>query len=275
MRRSPALPRGALRTGALLTTGLVLVALLSLAWTPGDASTIDVAARLLAPSAAHPLGTDQLGRDIASMLMIGARTSLAVSLLAVGAALVIGVPIGLAAAARPGPLDEFLMRGGDVLFAFPSLLIAILLAAVLGPGARNAVLAIAIFNVPVFARIARGAGAGLWSRDYVAAAMVAGKGRMRIAAEHVLPNILPVIVVQATIQMSLALIAEAGLSYVGLGVQPPAPSWGRMLSDAQTLIGTHPLPALLPSLAIALAVLGFTLLGDGLGETLDPRATPR
>lgn len=261
--------------GAAITAGLVLVAVLSFVWTPGDPVVIDIGARLQSASAAHWLGTDQLGRDIAAMLMVGARTSLAVSLLAVGGAVLVGVPIGLAAAMRPGLLDDLLMRSGDVLFAFPSLLIAILLAATLGPGAGNAILAIALFNLPVFARVARGAGAALRTRDFVAAATLAGKGRARIAIEHVLPNILPLILVQATIQMSLALIAEAGLSYVGLGVQPPAPSWGRMLSDAQTLIGTHPVLVLLPTLVIALAVFGFTLLGDGLSERLDPREAAR
>lgn len=266
-----------MRRDALLTLGAVLVgllvalALLSLVWTPYDVAAIDVGQRLLPMSAAHPLGTDQLGRDMVSMLILGARTSLAVSLLAVGAAMLVGIPIGLAAAARPGLLDEALMRSGDMVFAFPSLLTAILLAAVLGPGASNAVLAIAIFNIPVFARVARGGARGLWGRDFIAAARLSGKGDARISLEHILPNIAPLIVVQATIQFSLALIAEAGLSYVGLGVQPPAPSWGRMLSDAQTLASTAPRLAILPGLAILLAVLGFTLLGDGLRDRFDKR----
>jgi peptide/nickel transport system permease protein len=258
-----------LRLGLAIVVLLVAAALLSLVWTPWDVAAIDVAARLQGPSGAHWLGTDQLGRDILSMLMAGAQTSLAVSLLAVGGATLVGSAIGLAAAARPGPADELLMRSGDTLFAFPALLLAVLLAAVLGPGAGNAVLAIALFNVPVFARVARGAARSLWPRDFIAAARLAGKGTLRISAEHILPNILPLLVVQATIQFSLALIAEAGLSYVGLGVQPPAPSWGRMLADAQTLIGTAPRLVLLPGLCILLAVLGFTLIGDSLGERLD------
>lgn len=263
--------RALLTLGGLLVGLVVLAALVSLVWTPYDVAALDVGQRLLPFSAAHPLGTDQFGRDMVSMLIVGARTSLAVSLLAVGAAMLVGIPIGLAAAARPGPLDEVLMRSGDVVFAFPSLLTAILLAAILGPGASNAVLAIAIFNVPVFARVARGGARGLWSRDFIAAARLAAKGDARISLEHILPNIAALIVVQATIQFSLALIAEAGLSYVGLGVQPPAPSWGRMLSDAQTLAGTAPRLAILPGLAILLAVLGFTLLGDGLRDRLDRR----
>lgn len=262
-----------LKLGIAIVALLALAALVSLVWTPQDVTAIDVAARLAPSSAAHWLGTDQLGRDIFSMLIVGARTSLAVSLLGVGGAILIGVPIGLLAAARPGLLDELLMRSGDVVFAFPSLMMAILLAAILGPGASNAIVAIAIFNIPVFARVSRGGARGLWSRDFVAAAELAAKGRTRISLEHILPNILSIIVVQATIQFSLALIMEAGLSYVGLGVQPPVPSWGRMLSDAQTLVGTAPRLAILPGFAILIAVLGFTLIGDGLRDRLDRRGS--
>lgn len=251
-----------LAAGLALVALLVLAALLSFAW--GDPGTIDIAHRLAPSSRAHPLGTDPLGRDLAARLATGARMSLAVSLLAVGAAMVVGVPIGLAAVALGGLADTLIARASDIVFAFPSLLLAILFAAIMGPGAADAVLAIALFNVPVFARVTRGAARGLWRRDFVAAARLAGKGRARISAEHIVPNILPVIVVQASIQLSLALIAEAGLSYVGLGVQPPAPSWGRMLADAQTLAGAAPRLVLLPGAAILLAVLGFTLIGDGL-----------
>lgn len=263
--------RGAVLAGGLLVGLAVSAALLSLVWTPYDVFAIDVAARLLPVSVAHPLGTDQLGRDMLSMIMAGAQVSLSVSLLAVAAAVIVGVPFGLLAAALGGWIDELVMRAGDVLFAFPALLLAILLAAVLGPGAFNAVLAIALFNVPVFARVARGGAIGLWRRDFIAAARLAGKGRLAISVEHILPNLFALIGVQATIQLSLALIAEAGLSYVGLGVQPPAPSWGRMLSDAQTLIGAAPRLAIVPGAAILLVVLGFTLLGDGLRDRLDPR----
>ncbi|WP_232476025.1 ABC transporter permease [Flavisphingomonas formosensis] len=257
--------------GGVLVALAAFGALLSLVWTPYDISAVDIGARLLPLSAAHPLGTDQLGRDMLSMVMAGARVSLAVSLLAVAAGMLVGVPIGLAAAAFGGWRDEVAMRGADVLFAFPSLLLAILLAAILGPGASNAVLAIALFNIPVFARVARGAALGLWQRDFVAAARLAGRGRAAISIGHILPNIFAAIGVQATIQFSLALIAEAGLSYVGLGVQPPAASWGRMLGDAQTLIGVAPRLAVIPGLAILLVVLGFTLLGDGLRDRLDMR----
>jgi peptide/nickel transport system permease protein len=258
--------------GTALTAAFVAGALLARVWTPYGVAGVDVGARLLPPDARHWLGTDQLGRDLLSMVLAGAGTSLAVSLLAVGAALLVGVPLGLLAAARGGWGDALLMRAGDIVFAFPSLMIAILLAAVLGPGASNAIVAIAIFNVPVFTRLVRGEARRLWGRDFIAAARLAGKGRARISVEHVLPNIAPAIIVQATIQCSVALLAEAGLSYVGLGVQPPQPSWGRMLADAQTLIGSAPRLALVPGVAILLAVLGLTLLGDGLGRRLLHRA---
>ncbi|WP_034158140.1 ABC transporter permease [Sphingomonas sp. ERG5] len=254
-----------LPAGFVITGLFVAMALLALLWTPYDVGAVDIAGRLQSPSPAHWLGTDQLGRDMLAMIMAGATTSLAVSLFAVGAAILAGVPLGLLAAARGGWLDESLMRSGDVIFAFPSLMLAILFAAVMGPGASNAIIAIAIFNLPVFARLTRGEAQSLWNRDFVAAARVAGKGRMRISLEHILPNIAGPIIVQATIQFSLALIAEAGLSYVGLGVQPPVPSWGRMLADAQTLIGSAPRLAIVPGLAIMVAVFGLTLAGDGLG----------
>jgi peptide/nickel transport system permease protein len=163
------------------------------------------------------------------------------------------------------------MRANDVVFAFPSLILAILLTAVLGPGAINAVIAIGVFNIPVFARLTRGGALSLWTRDYVLAARTAGKGPTRISWEHILPGLLSILVVQATLQFSLGIIAEAGLSYVGLGVQPPAASWGKMLADAQTLISLSPLQAIVPGLAIVVTVLGLNLLGDGLRDRLDPR----
>lgn len=206
------------------------------------------------------------------MVMVGARTSLAVALVAVGVGMGFGVPLGLAAAARAGGwLDDAIMRASDLVFAFPSLVIAIMITAAFGPSALNAILAIGVFNVPVFARVARGAALPVLARDFVLAARVAGKGSARIAAEHVLPLLSTVLIVQGTIQFSLGILAEAGLSYVGLGAQPPTPSWGRMLADAQTLVALAPHVAIVPGLAIVLAVLGLNLLGDGLRDRLDPR----
>ena len=262
----------AMRIGALLAGLCVLAALLSLVWTPHPVEGIDISARLQPPGGAHPLGTDQLGRDILSMLMVGARTSLAVALIAVGIGMAAGVPLGLLAAARRGGIvDAVVMRLNDLVFAFPSLVIAILVTAILGPSATNAILAIGIFNIPVFARVTRGAALSLWTLDFVRAARLAGKGAARISVEHILPNIAALLIVQGTIQFSLGILAEAGLSYVGLGAQPPVPSWGRMLADAQTLIALAPHVALMPGLAIVLTVLGLNLLGDGLRDRLDPR----
>jgi len=268
MNRRPSL---GLILGAATSAVFVLAALGSLLWTPYRVDAIDIAQRLQAPSWAHPFGTDHFGRDGLSMILAGARNALAVSLVAVGLGMAVGVPLGLLAAARRGLADELVMRTNDVIFAFPALILAILITSVLGPGAINAVIAIGVFNIPVFARLTRGAALSLWTRDYVLAARTAGKGRARISLEHILPGLVSALIVQATLQFSLGIIAEAGLSYVGLGTQPPNPSWGRMLNDAQVLIGTAPLQAVFPGLAIVVTVLGLNLLGDGLRDRLDPR----
>lgn len=271
------LTRAALRSrnlmiGLVLTAMFALGALLSFLWVPYDITTLDIANKIKVPSVAHPLGTDHFGRDILSMIMVGARTSIAVALVAVGIGMGLGVPLGLAAAAKKGSLlDEVIMRGNDLVFAFPSLLIAIMITAVFGASALNAIIAIGIFNIPVFARLVRGAALSLWTRDYVLAARVSGKGAARISFEHILPNVTNLLIVQGTIQFSLGILAEAALSYVGLGAQPPTPSWGRMLADSQTLIYTAPHLALFPGMAILLTVLGLNLMGDGLRDLLDPK----
>uniref|UniRef100_UPI003B521B53 ABC transporter permease n=1 Tax=Roseovarius indicus TaxID=540747 RepID=UPI003B521B53 len=264
--------RGALIFGACLSAVFAGAAVLSFFWVPYDIEALDIANKIQPPSGAHPLGTDHFGRDILSMIMVGARTSIAVALVAVGIGMGLGVPLGLAAAARRGSwLDEVISRGNDLIFAFPSLLIAIMITAVFGPSAVNAIIAIGIFNIPVFARLVRGAAMSLWTREYVLAARVAGKGAVRISWEHILPNVTNLLIVQGTIQFSLGILAEAGLSYVGLGAQPPVPSWGRMLADSQTMISFAPHMALFPGLAILLTVLGLNLMGDGLRDLLDPR----
>jgi len=258
--------------GAALSSVVVLMALLSFVWTPYDHAALNIPDKLQPPNAQHWFGTDHFGRDMFSMIMVGARTSIAVALVAVGIGMALGVPLGLTAAARKGSwLDELIMRGNDLVFAFPSLVIAILITAVFGPGAVNAIIAIGIFNIPVFARITRGAALSLWEREFILAARVAGKGAARISAEHILPNVANLLIVQGTIQFSLGILAEAGLSYVGLGAQPPTPSWGRMLADAQTMVSFAPHLALIPGLAIIVTVLGLNLLGDGLRDWLDPR----
>ncbi|RRN64420.1 ABC transporter permease [Caulobacter sp. 602-1] len=257
--------------GGVISVLFVVAALLSLVWTPYDVTAFDIGHRLQGPSAAHWLGLDHFGRDIASMILLGARNALSVSLVAVLLGAGVGAPLGLLAAARRGWIDELVMRASDVVFAFPALILAILITAVLGPGAINAVIAIGVFNVPVFARLTRGSALSLWTRDYVLAARAAGKGATRISLEHIVPGLLSVLIVQATLQFSLGVIAEAGLSYVGLGAQPPAASWGKMLADAQTLVAVAPLQAIFPGLAIVITVLGLNLLGDGLRDRLDPR----
>ncbi len=269
--------RSALRSrsfviGAVVTVVFVVAALVSFLWTPYDVTELVIADRFKRPSAGHWFGTDQFGRDIFSMVMVGARTSIAVAVVAVGIGVVAGVPLGLAAAAkRDSLLDEVIMRSNDMIFSFPALLIAILITAVFGPGVVNAIIAIGIFNTPVFARLARGAALSLWTRDFLLAARVAGKGKALISLEHILPNITNLLIVQGTIQFSLGILAEAGLSYVGLGAQPPLPSWGRMLAESQTLISIAPHVAIFPGLAIVLTVLGLNLMGDGLRDILDPR----
>ena len=254
-----------------LTLIVALLALVSFIWTPHDVATLSVANRFQPPSWDHWLGTDHLGRDLLSMLMVGARTSLAVALVALLIGVGVGVPLGLMAAARPGLLDDALMRVNDFVFAFPALLTAIMITAIFGPGAVNAIIAIGIYNIPVFARLTRAGALPLWSRDFVLAARVAGKGRSRISLEHILPNVMNLIIVQGTALFSLGIVADAALSFVGLGAQPPVPSWGRMLADAQTLISLAPQLALIPGAAIIMAVLGLNLMGDGLRTALDPK----
>lgn len=257
--------------GGVLLLLLVGAALLSTVWTPYALSDIQIERKLLPPSLTHWLGTDTLGRDVASLLLAGARSSILVGVVAVGIGLSVGVALGLLAAACKGWVEEALMRLTDFSFAFPAILVAILITAVMGPGMVNAILAIGLFNIPVFARITRGSANAIWARDYVLAARACGKGRWRITWDHVLPNIAAVLIVQASTQFALAILAEAALSYLGLGTQPPEPSWGRMLSEAQTLLFQAPRLAVFPGVAIAMAVLGLNLLGDGLRDILDPK----
>ena len=261
--------------GGLLTLLLLAAAALSYVWTPYSVFDVNMDAKLLPPGTTHGLGTDAYGRDIVSLLLVGARASILVGVIAVGIGLVIGTALGLLAAARRGWVEETIMRVSDFGFAFPAILSAIMLTAVYGPGIVNAIVAIGIYNIPTFARITRAAANAVWSRDYVLAARACGKGPWAITFEHVLPNISAVLVVQATIRFAVAILAEAALSYLGLGTQPPQPSWGRMLAEAQTLMFDAPLLAVWPGLAIALAVLGLNLLGDGLRDVLDPRLNRR
>jgi peptide/nickel transport system permease protein len=257
--------------GAGLSLLLAVAALLSLVWQPHPPAEIDMARKLQGPSLSHWLGTDPFGRDIASQLLVGAQNSIVVGVVAVGIGLGLGVALGCLAAARRGWVEELIMRASDFTFAFPALLTAIMLTAIYGPGLVMSIVAIGIFNIPVFARITRASANAVWSREYVLAARVAGKGAWRITLDHVLPNIASPLIVQASISFATAILAEAALSYLGLGTQPPKPSWGRMLSVAQSLMFQAPMLAVYPGVAIVLSVLGLNLVGDGLRDLLDPK----
>lgn len=257
--------------GGYLTLLFFLIAMVSYAWTPHSIDDFDIASNFSSPNLQYWLGTDHYGRDIVSMLMIGARNSVMVAFVAIGIGTALGVPLGLIAAAKKGWIDELIMRLNDFTFAFPALISAIMITAILGPGALNSIIAIGIFNIPVFARITRGSALSIWTREFILAARSAGKGSARISLEHILPNISSILIVQATIQFALGILAEAGLSYLGLGTQPPVPSWGKMLNDAQTLIFIAPQLAVYPGFAIGFTVLGLNLFGDGLRDILDPK----
>ena len=257
--------------GSAVVLLLVISAVVSMFWSPYPVGDIDIPNKLAASSAQHWFGTDSLGRDIASLLLVGSQNSLLVGFIAVGIGLGAGVPLGLLASAKRGWVEEVVMRAADFTFAFPALLSAILLTSIYGPGLVVSITAIGIFNIPVFARITRGAANSVWTRDYTLAARAAGKTKWAITWEHVLPNIASVLIVQATVQFAIAILAEAALSYLGLGTQPPQPSWGRMLNEAQSQMFQAPMLAVYPGVAIALAVLGLNLMGDGLRDLLDPR----
>jgi peptide/nickel transport system permease protein len=257
--------------GFILSVVIILMAVLSLAWTPYDANKMDPRHRLKGPSISHPLGTDQYGRDIFSRVMVGAVNSIIVGLVTVAIGLTIGVALGLASAFYRRLVDETIMRFSDLLFGFPAVLTAILITSILGPSMINAMLAIGIFYIPVFARLTRAVSLSIWQREFIVAARAAGMSEWAITRRHVLPNILSPLLIQGTIQFAVAILAEAGLSYLGLGTQPPHASWGRMLNEAQTFMSLSPWMAIFPGAAIAWAVLGFNLLGDGLRDTLDPK----
>jgi peptide/nickel transport system permease protein len=257
--------------GLVLSAVVVLMAALSLVWTPYDGNRMNARERLQGPSWNHPLGTDQYGRDTLSRVMTGAVNSIIVGLVTVAIGLTLGVGLGLLAAYRGRFTEEAVMRLSDLLFGFPAVLTAILITSVLGPSMVNAMLAIGIFYIPVFARLTRAVAMTVWEREYITAARASGIGEWAITRRHVVPNILSPLLIQGTIQFAVAILAEAGLSYLGLGTQPPHASWGRMLNEAQTFMSTNPSMAIFPGLAIAWAVLGFNLLGDGLRDTLDPK----
>ena len=266
-----ALRHRAFALGLAITAAIVGTALCSLVYTPRDPLQMDIAARLAPPSMAHHLGTDQYGRDILSRVMRGAVASLAVGVVAVGIGMGVGVLLGTAGGWLGGWLDEAAMRLTDAIYGFPAVLSALLVSAVFGPGVLIAMVAVGVAYVPAFARLARANILALREQDFVMAARALGARDGAIVWRHVLPNTVSPLIVQATIAFPLAILAEAALSYLGLGTQPPHPSWGLMLRDAQNFLQLSPWFAVFPGAAIALAVLGFNLLGDGLRDLLDPR----
>ena len=225
------------------------------------------------PSAAHWFGTDEIGRDVASRVVFGARASLLAGVVSVLISLSIGVPVGLLAGYAGGKTDLLISRLTDALLACPFLILAIALAAFLGPSLTNAMIAIGISATPIFIRLARGQTLAVKAEDFVLAARAIGNSPLRIAVRHVLPNILPALIVQATLAIAAAVIAEASLSFLGLGQQPPAPSWGSMLNTAKNYLDQAPWMAVWPGLSIFALVLSFNLVGDGLRDALDPRQT--
>jgi peptide/nickel transport system permease protein len=258
--------------GAVLVAGVVVVALVSLVYLPFDPNDVDPTHPLAHPGQyGHVLGTDQLGRDVLSRLLYGSRVTLLIGVLAVTTAGVVGVPVGVVAGMLPRWGNELVLRGNDVLYAFPALLLAIVFAAAFHPSIVTAMTAVGIATIPVFVRLTSAATRQVMSRDYVVAARAGGCGPGSIAFRHVLPNVAPVVIVQTSVAFGIAILAEAALSYLGLSTNPTVPTWGRMLQEAQTYLFTAPRLALWPGLAIALTVLGFNLLGDGLRDLLDPR----
>ena len=255
----------------ILVTVLILTAIFGSLLAPYDPNTIDMSHRFAPPSLEHPFGTDDFGRDILSRVMVGARVSLMVGIIAVGLSATVGSLLGLVAGYTGRITDEIIMRAMDILFAFPAILLAIAIMAALGRGVGNAMIAIGIVYIPIFARIARGSVLTVREEEFIDAARATGSSNSRILFRHIFPNILSPLIVEITLSLSFAILAEAALSFFGLGTQPPNPSWGRMLSEGRAYFQQSVWLAIFPGLAIMLTVLGFNLLGDGLRDALDPR----
>ena len=276
----PEAPRGlrlnpSLIIGAVLVGLVIMMALVSFVWTPYDPTFVDAAARLQRPSAAHWFGTDKFGRDVFSQVLVGARTTLFVGIVAVAVAAVIGVPLGIFSAMMSRWSGELVMRGNDLLLAFPALLLAIMFGAVFGASTLTAMIAIGIASVPSFARVIRSGALQVMKTEYVMAARAAGRRSFAIGLRHVLPNVSSLVIVQASVAFAIAILAEAALSFLGFGTPPPTPSWGRMLQESQEMLFSAPRLAVFPGVAIAIAVLGFNVLGDGLRDALDPKLEDR
>lgn len=262
--------------GSVLVAMVVLMALVSFVWTPHDPTLVNAEARLRdVGDPVYWLGTDKFGRDVFSQILVGARTTLFVGVVAVGVAGLIGVPLGIVSAMATGWLGETLMRAMDLLLAFPALLLAIMFSAIYGGSTLVAMIAIGIATIPIFARIVRSGALQVLRTEYILAARAAGRSPWAIGLRHVLPNVSSLVIVQASVAFAIAVLAEAALSFLGYGTPPPTPSWGRMLQESQELLYSAPRLAFIPGAAIALAVLGFNLLGDGLRDRYDPKLEDR
>ncbi len=271
-RPTKLLKRANLIIGAILIGTLVAAALLSFLWLPHDPLSMNFAAQLKGPTPDYLLGTDHFGRDLLARVLVGARSTLYVGFIAVGLAFSVGSLLGAVAGYLGGLADEVVMRLVDVAYAFPAILMALLLAAVYKPGTLTAMIAIGIATVPIFARVARASVLSLKERDFVEAGRALGVGHGRLLLKHIMPGALGPLVVQASLSLAVAVLAEAALSFLGLGTPPDVPSWGNMLREAQGFMAMSPYPALVPGLAIVWTVLGWSLLGDGLRDRWDPRA---
>ena len=271
----PARRNGLVLFGAAIIVIMVLLAVFAGVVAPYDPTEMKVADALKRPSLAHPFGTDRFGRDVLSRTIYGSRIALGVAISSIGIALVAGAILGLAGGYVGGATDLVIGRAMDVLFSFPTLILAIGIAAMLGPGLDNAALAIAVVYAPLFSRVVRGPVIAERAKEYTVAALGLGAGTFRVVLRHILPNVLAPLIVQTSVSLAYAILTEAALSYLGLGTQPPAPSWGTMLNEGRTYLETAPWMSVFPGLAIMLAVLGFNLLGDGLRSALDPQLRGR
>lgn len=257
--------------GSFIIILLAIIALFGPYLAPYDPEAMNFAAVFAAPSLAHPFGTDEFGRDVFSRVLYGAAVSFRVAIVAVGISGIAGVFLGALAGFYGRWLDEIIMRIMDILFAFPAVLLAITVMAILGRGVTNAMIAIAVVYTPIFARVTRGAVISVRGREFVSAARALGQSNGQIIIKHILPNALAPIIVQTSLSLAFAILAEAALSFFGLGTQPPDPSWGRMLSEGRSFLNQAPWMGIFPGLAIMLSVMGFNFLGDGLRDLLDPR----
>ncbi|HEY2996035.1 MAG TPA: ABC transporter permease [Methylomirabilota bacterium] len=271
----PALRNALVLFGAAIIVAMVLLAALASIVSPYDPTEMKVVDALQRPSLAHPFGTDRFGRDVLSRTIHGSRIALGVAAASIGLALVAGTVLGLVGGYAGGAADLVIGRAMDILFSFPTLILAIGIAAMLGPGLENASLAIAVVYAPLFSRVVRGPVIAESAKEYALAALGLGAGAFRVVFRHILPNVLAPLIVQASVSLAYAILTEAALSYLGLGTQPPAPSWGTMLNEGRTYLETAPWMSVFPGLAIMLAVLGFNLLGDGLRAVLDPQLRGR